>query len=170
MPSRIRCEIFPRTKGLLIDGGRNCEVLGWAKPLGTRLRAASKELTSGEWEDFVFEFTPRSDGQVLIELRGRPHQSTIKKNTYLPVWNYWDDVHMEGAQLVNGSFDELDPKTGLPRGWSRGGNAVFVTDPQAAASGRVCVKTWFLGRFMQTVEVKKGRKVTVRAKVRGEVR
>ena len=169
VPSRIRCEIFPRTKGLLIDGGKNCEALTWAKPVGTRLRAASEELTTGKWKEFVFEFTPRADGQVLIELRGRPHQSTIKKNTYLPVWNYWDDLRLEGAELLNGGFEGLDPKTGLPKGWGRGGNAILVTDPKAAASGRGCVKTWFLGRFMQTIQVKKGTKVTVRAKVRGEM-
>jgi len=170
VPSRIRCEIFSRTKGLLIDGGRNCQVLTWAKPPGVRLKAISGELTSGKWRDLVFEFTPKADGQVLIELRGRPHESAVRSNQFIPVWNYWDDVRVEGAALANPGFETFDAKTGLPAGWRKVGNAIAVTDKRAAASGAVCVKTWFLGRFAQTINVKKGRKVTVRAKVRGEVR
>ncbi|NCQ32943.1 MAG: iron-containing alcohol dehydrogenase [Armatimonadetes bacterium] len=48
------------------------------------------------------------------------------------------------------------------------GDAILVTDPKAAAAGRLCVKTWFLGRFTQAIEVKKGVPVTIRARVRGE--
>jgi len=167
VPSRIRSEIFSRTEGLLIDAGRNCEVCSWAKPAGSRLKATSADL-KGDWQDFVFDFTPKADGEVLIELRGRPQTSAVDATHYIPVWNYWDDVRVEGAQLVNGGFEELDAKTGLPTNWRRVGNAILVTDPRAAASGKTCVKTWFLGRFAQTLRAKRDTKVTVRARVRGE--
>ena len=168
VPSRIRCEIQAASKGMLMDAGRNSEVLSWAKPVGIRLKAISAELTDGKWHELTFEFTPKADGKVRIELRGRPHKSEVEANKFIPVWNYWDALRGEGATLANGDFEQLDPKTGQPTGWRKGGNAILVTDPKAAASGRVCVKTWFLGNYSQVLNVTKGRKVTIRARVRGE--
>ena len=165
--SWARGEVFPHSKGLLIDGGENCEVLEWAKPPGSRLRAKSPELGT-EWQEFAFTFTPKADGQVRLELRGRPLASTIKTNTYVPVWTYWDDVRVEGAGLANGDFEQPGAKGAAPADWSKSSQALWLTVPGVAASGRSCVKTWFLGSVSQVIDVKQAVPVTVRCKIRGE--
>jgi len=167
VPSWARCEVFPQTEGMLIDGGTNCEVLAWAKPLGSRLRAKSAELDT-DWREFSFTFTPKGDGQVRLELRGRPLHSAVKEGAYVPVWTYWDDLRAEGAELRNGDFEETDPKTGAPAAWRKSAQALWVTVPGVAASGRVCVKTWFLGNVVQVIQVKKAVPVTIRCRIRGE--
>lgn len=168
VPSWARCEIFPQTEGLLLDAGPNTEILTWAKPEGSRLRAKSGEL-GAEWREFSFTFMPKGDGEARIELRGRPQHSALKKNTYLPVWTYWDNVRMEGATIVNGSLEQTDPKTGGLQGWSKSSQALWVTVPGVACDGKACVKTWFLGAVSQVVAVKRDVPVTVRCKIRGEV-
>ena len=168
VPSWARCEIRALGEGLLMDGGTNCEVLGWAKPLGRRLSAKSGEL-GVDWQPFTFRFTPKADGRARIELRGRPLRSTLNENDFIPVWTYWDNLRIEGAKLVNGDFEEADPKTGLLRGWQKNAQALWMRTPGVAASGEGCVKSWFLHPVSQTIEVQKGVAVTIRCQIRGEV-
>ena len=87
---------------------------------------------------------------------------------FVPVWVYFDDVRVTGAELVNGGFETMARKKGLPDGWRTETGAAFrVRDPTLAASGEYCVKVWHSGRFVQDLKVTQSREVTVRARVRG---
>jgi hypothetical protein len=86
---------------------------------------------------------------------------------FIPVWTYADDMHVTGAELVNGGFEAPGGK-GCPNGWRfELGKALWVHDPKLAAEGEYCVKTWHNGRLAQDLKVTKGQKVTIRLKVRG---
>jgi len=167
VPSWARCEIQKQSKDMLIDAGKNSEILTWAKPAGIRLKAKSAELDE-KWRQFTFKFTPKVDGQVRLELRGRPLRSTINHADFIPIWTYWDNLRVEGATLANGDFEDVDPKSGKLTGWQQSSQALRVTAPGIAASGKACVKTWFLGSINQVIDVKQGVTVTVQCQIRGE--
>ncbi len=167
--SWARCEIQAAGKDHtpLMDAGRGCVVLEWAKPVGRRLSAKSPEL-GVKWVPFRFTFVPKADGRVRLELRGRPLESKLRKNKFIPVWTYWDDLRVTGATLVNGDFEQGDAARAGPVGWHASPQALWVAVPGVAASGRRCVKTWFLGAVSQEITVKKDVPVTVTCQVRGE--
>jgi len=105
---------------------------------------------------------------VQISLMGRQHLSAVD-GRWIPIWVYFDDMAVEGAEFVNGDFEELDAQ-GRPVGWvSSLGEAFVITDEALAASGTRCVKAWHNGRFLQVLTVSKDIPVTIRAKVRGEL-
>ncbi|NOY81567.1 MAG: hypothetical protein GXP31_11270 [Kiritimatiellaeota bacterium] len=167
--SWARCEIQAagRNHTPLMDAGKGCSVREWAKPIGCRLAAKSPEL-GVKWVPFTFTFVPRADGRVRLELRGRPLRSTLQKDRFIPVWTYWDDLRVTGATLVNGDFEQAAAKRAGPAGWIASHQALWVAAPGVAASGKRCVKTWFLGTMSQEITVKKGVPVTVKCQVRGE--
>lgn len=164
-PSQANVHVMAATPGLTLKAGKNCEVATWSQPLGGRLTAASEDLKDRKWRDWEFTFVPSADGKVSVNLMGRGYRSETTGNL-APVWTYYDDLTCEGADLRNGSFEELDAK-GQPVGWTASG-ALVIRDPGVAASGSSCVKCWHDGRFVQTLEVKKDQPVRLRLKARGE--
>lgn len=145
----------------------------WVKPKGSYLRGSTDDLTTGAWQDFEIAFTPAKDGVVTLHVRGRPYASAAD-NKLLPVWVYFDDLAVQGAELSNPSFEELDAK-GIPTGWRRYTPSHTTLLPHviegegSARSGRRCVKVWYSAGFSQELRVEEGKQVTVRARVRGEV-
>ncbi len=143
-----------------------CTVATWSKPVGTRVTAGTEDLSPDKWVPFRLEFMPESDGRVDLMLMGRGYRR-ITDNRLMPIWTYYDDVRVEGAELTNGGFEEIG-KNGLPAGWRTSRQPIWVRDAKAAASGSACVKAWHDGRFIQQLTVKAGRKVTITCLVRGE--
>ncbi len=166
VPSQAILDIDGRAQPVMLTPGRGCAIAQWARPLGSRATCTASTLPADHWVDMLCEFTPQSDGVVLLRLRGNS-LTVAGSDTELPVWSYFDDITVDGAELVNGDFETPGAK-GLPEGWQRGvGIGYWVHDPRLAASGEYCVKVWHKGRFCQPISVVAGRKVTIRAKVRG---
>ena len=40
-----------------------------------------------------------------------------KNKKLIPVWCYWDDIIVEGAEIINGNFEKETDK-GEPKGWN----------------------------------------------------
>jgi len=140
------------------DGG-SLSNPGWVKKgKEMSLTSQSKNLTTNEWIDYEISFVPGNDGTIFINLMGPWYMEKGKKDI-TPVWICWDDVVVEGGKLVNGDFEKLDDK-GKPVGWNVNPKNVVKED------GKAYVKTWHNARCYQAVKVKKGEKVTVKAKVK----
>ncbi|MCF6175022.1 MAG: hypothetical protein L3J71_04605 [Victivallaceae bacterium] len=118
----------------------------------------SARLKSDDWEDFEIAFTPDKDGFVILNLKGMYYKPKGKKKN-IAVWTCWDNIVIEGAEIVNGTFDKLD-KNGKPEGW--------ITKPENLISkdGNKYIKVWFNSAATQKIKVKKDQKVTIKAKVR----
>jgi len=176
-PSLAVMDADGRADGVVMKPVTGCKSYGarWAKPEGIYLRGQGGELTTHAWEDVEIAFIPQKDGVVALHIRGRPHASQTKDRKLLPVWGYFDDVVVQGAELRNGGFEEMDAK-GVPAGWRYYTPShsdilpLVVKGEESAHTGTHCVKLWYSGGFSYKLHVKKGQKVTVRAKVRGETR
>ena len=167
LPSQARIDIDGRAGDVAMTAVKGCQRAAWAKLSGTRLIGSTDDLTAGIWRDFEYAFTAEKDGPVSFALLGRVLPSAID-GRLIPVWVYFDDIVVEGAALVNGSFEQLDAN-GRPVGWQNALEKAFVvSDARAACTGTRCVKVWHRGRFGQTLQVKAGQQVTIRAKVKGE--
>lgn len=151
---------------VLMQAVAGCEVAEWEKPVGCRVTAATGDLPADRWTPFRFTFTPATDGVVVLMLMGRGVRSALDQ-ALVPVWTTTDSVQAEGAEVLNGSFEEVGAK-GLPAGWDPSGKPLVVRDRATAADGACCVKTWHDGRMTQRLRVTAGRPVTVRCQVRGE--
>ncbi len=170
IPSRGYILVYGESGGkpMLMDAAENCQVATWRKPVGSCISFTTGDLPGGEWKPATFSFVPKADGQVTLKLMGRGERNTLD-NRFIPVWTYYDDLRVEGAALVNGSFERLD-QDGNPAGWRPDiHRPLVVTDPKVAAEGERCVKCWHNGRWKQTLAVKAGRKVIVRVRLRGEM-
>lgn len=119
------------------------------------------------WTEVGFTFTPATAGKVLLTLRGpwKKKAGDTKDIELLPVT--YDNIRVEGATLVNGSFEEGTPNAEQPiKGWWMGakdGYPKIVADPGAAKDGAKAVAAWHNGSLSQTIEVKAGTPVTVKA-------
>ena len=165
--SQARIDVLAATEGMVLKGLKGCAVADWSKPVGGRLTGSSDDLKPAEWRDFEYSFVADRDGEVSVELMGR-QQLSPADDSWIPVWVYWDEMSGEGAELVNGGFEDRDAK-GAPAGWSHSlGQSFVVVDEKVAFAGSRCAKTWHNGRFTQKLAVKAGVPVVIRAKVRGE--
>jgi hypothetical protein len=154
-----------KTENMLEPTG-GCEVCEWAKPKGHRLSANLRGLPTDSWQELSFSFVSKVDGDVSLILLGDGYTDPFTK-TQLPVWVYMDDLRVEGAELVNGDFEER-LANGKPAGWRPHVKpAISIQDPDLAASGSWLVKVAHDRRFSQTLRLTAGQAVTVRAKVRG---
>ena len=84
----------------------------------------------------------------------------------IPIWANYDDLKIEGATLVNASFETLTDK-GLPEGW-KCVKANVVSDASAAA-GNNYVRACFNKPVIQRVLAKAGQLVTITVKVRKDL-
>ncbi len=145
----------------------------WVKPEGSYLRGSTGELAGDVWQDAELTFVPAKDGVVSLRIRGRPFASA-GDNELLPVWTYFDDVAVEGADLTNGGFEEVGAE-GLPEGWKYYTPShtqvlpLVIAEEGAARAGQRCVKVWYSGALSYDLRVEAGKQIAVRAKARGEV-
>jgi hypothetical protein len=118
----------------------------------------SAALKSDDWEIYEIAFTPDKDGFVIISLKGVYHKPKGEEKNK-PVWNYWDNVVVEGAEIINGDFEKLDQK-GKPEGWSVDPENVIKKDKNKF------IKVWHNKSANQKIKVTKNQKVTIKAKVK----
>lgn len=166
IPSQARLDVTVDQPGLVLTAVAGCEVATWAKPPGSRIVCSGDDLPADTWREIRFSFTADRDGSVTLNLMGRQHLSPVD-NRWIPVWTYWDEFRAEGCELVNGDFEQV--ADGRPVGWKPSLDpAWLVPGVSATPAGRFAVKSWHNGRMMQSVKVRGGQPVTIRAKVRGE--
>ena len=171
-PSQAWIDIDGMREGVVMEAVAGCRRYPgqWVKPKGSFVRGQTGDLTAEEWKDFEVAFIPEKDGMVSFHIRGRVYQSRTKPEA-LPVWVYFDDVVVQGAELTNGGFEELNAR-GFPAGWAYSIHhkpfPYLIKSEGFARTGRHCVKVWYRGKFTQELQVKKGQRVTIKAKVRGE--
>jgi hypothetical protein len=147
---------------------KNCSFASWVKDKEAKKRyivGVNNKLSADEWKEFEMEFIPESDGEIVVYLRGmwfRPKGA--EKN--IPVWIYFDEVEVEGADIENSNFEETDEK-GKLKAWnlSKGG-AEKVEDEATASSGQNCVKVWHNSMAYQKLKVKKDQPVKIKAKMK----
>ena len=117
------------------------------------------------WKSCRFEFMPLEDTKVSLELMG-----TQSPAGGVLAWTYYDDFHVEGAELINGDFETVDSK-GKVAGWncSLRSKEQVLSQVQAAvvdlgkdaASGSRAAMVSHDHRISQTIAIKKGQKVVV---------
>ena len=145
---------------LVLKPGKNMRVAGWMKEKKNyNLYSASKPLTVDKWSDFVVEFTPQADGDVVVYLRGLWWRAKGNKKS-TPIYVLFDDVEIIGADLKNTGFEDVDAK-GKLKSWSTRGK--IVND---AKTGKNAIKVSTGNSATQKIKVKKGQKVTISAKVK----
>ena len=150
---------------IMLKAVAGCNVATWSKPVGHCISATSPDLKAGTWQPFTFSFTPETDGTVQLKLMGRNKISAEGK--HLPIWTHYDDIQIDGAEIVNGSFEDIGA-TGQPVGWKPDiSTPLLVTDRNVAAAGIRSAKCWHNGRWKQTIKVRGGRTITVTCQVRG---
>jgi hypothetical protein len=162
------CKVVPVTgkTAQMLKPVRSCEICEWAKPIGHRLSASVGDLSADSWQELSFSFVSAVDGDVSLILLGDGYTDPVTQ-TQLPVWGYVDDLRVEGAELINGSFEEREANGG-PVSWqTHVSPGVSIRDPKLAASGSWLVKVAQDRRFAQTLRLTAGQTVTVQAQVRG---
>jgi len=121
---------------------------------------------SDKWEEGFIKFVPKKSGLVVISLAG-PHLK--KGSSEAPqVWVGYDDIRAEGAQLKNGSFEQVDPG-GAVSGWYRPGGAAQNEsrfEQKDAADGKTFAVVWHNARIQQSIQVEEGKPVTLTFKMR----
>ena len=145
---------------------RGCEVCTWAKPLGYRLSATATNLPTDSWRDWSFSFVAQSTGKASLVLMGDSYDDPLTK-TRQPVWVYVDAITVDGAQLLNGDFEERKANGDAVAWGVHVKPGLWVHDAKLAASGSWLAKVAFSNRFSQKLVLTAGQTVTVRAKVRG---
>lgn len=153
-----------------MEPGEGAEAPDWAVKWN-RLVTTFGTARADRWMPCRFEFMPLEDTNVRLELMGTqsPAGETL-------AWTYYDDFHVEGADLINGDFEEAE-RDGRTPGWSydrdqkrdlesRDQPGVMNLGSDAASGGCVA-KASHDFRVSQTIAVKKGKKVVVRFQARG---
>ena len=160
-PSVARVAVRWGRQPVVLRAGPGAENPTWA-PSGSRIEAPFGAVLADRWYAYEFEFTPESDGEVVIELLGTQGTPTA--------WTYYDDFRVEGAKLVNGDFETVG-HDGRVQGWrvpaAADLPALLIEDARLAASGSHMVMASHDYRTAQSIAVRKDRKVTVRFKARG---
>lgn len=113
------------------------------------------------WEEKSFQFTVNEDCEVNIHLMG---ELSGKKRP----WVAYDNVRIEGATVENGSFEDVDTKSGLSENWGTEGkkNHYVLKKGDDAADGDNYIEVSHDNRAVQKLKCKKGELVTVTFMVR----
>ena len=158
LPAAARIDVVNLQDNIALTPGENIIIAPWSKPLGYRLTTQLGNVSAARWQACQFDFTPASDGTIMLELMGTLGEPTT--------WTYYDAFQVDGAELVNGDF-EADAPNGIPAGWQRRlGAAELLQDAKLAATGSRLVKVSHEHRFSQELKVRKGQKVTVQFQAR----
>ncbi len=148
----------------------NCRTspMGWIKknPLAGHIFQCEAGPT---WTLMQATLVPEADSVWILSFKGQWKRDP-QTNDLIPIEVYVDQVEVNGAECRNGSFETVDPQTGLPSGWK--GHAGFakadryLDDPDGAKDGRRYVKVWHNLSLSQGLKVTKGQPVTIRAWVK----
>ncbi|MBT3378848.1 MAG: hypothetical protein HN742_40980 [Lentisphaerae bacterium] len=157
-------------ENLSMEPGTGATAPSWARKWN-RLVAAFGAARADQWQECQFEFMPKADATVRLEVMG-----TQSLGATPLVWTYYDDFRVQGAELVNGDFETIGDGGKIP-GWNcvlderfetvGPGEAGVVRKPELAASGECMARTSHDHRVTQGIKIIKGRKVTVNFKARG---
>ncbi len=139
-----------------IEGGYCYNPPWWNDKKDFHISSQGAALKDGEWTDFEVSFIPETDGKVTIILMGNYLKGKDKK--MVEDWVCWDDVVIEGADVINGDFEK--GSADKPANWSVGKGQYISKD------GKKYIKVWHNKRASQTISVKAGQKVTIKAKVK----
>ena len=155
---RIDLQCKDASGGLVFKGGSegiSGGKAGWLKDKAeTRLIVLGK--ASEQWQEKSFQFVPKKDGEVSVQLMADP---VGKKRPFVA----YDNIRVEGAVLANGGFETYQPPR--PNGWwSMGENCRVVGEN--APEGKNYVEVSHNDRFFQHIKCKAGELVTVTFLVR----
>ena len=161
---RIDVQGDRQAKSSSMTAGDGASAPDWAIKWN-RLVTTFGTARADRWKQCRFEFMPQQDTTVRLELMG-----TQSPAGTVITWTCYDDFRVEGAELVNGDFEEPANKGRVP-GWgcavksqrkvTSSGQAGVVDMGDAAASGRYAAMTSHDQRIAQSIAVKKGQKVVV---------
>lgn len=115
------------------------------------------------WTAYEFSFVPEKDGKVTINLMG-PWFKEKDATTNSPVWVAYDNLIVTGAEIKNTDFETVNDQ-GMFDGWD-GNPASVLKDQSDAQSGKNYAKVWHNQPVRQTLEVKKGQKVTIKFSIK----
>jgi|GEM_PF-2021103 len=163
---RIDLIVNKNTCGLEFKGGSEGvrgDKAKWLKEnADSRLVVVGKSADA--WEEKSFQFTAKEDCDVnlllIAELAG--------KGKVRP-WVAYDNVRIEGAAaaIKNGSFEKMNPKTGMPQNWATGKTKKYVLKKgDDAADGKNYIEASHDYRAIQRIKCKKGQTVKVTFMVR----
>ena len=157
---KARIDVSDPTNKNVLKPGKSMRVSGWLKDRKNyNLFSSSRPLTTDKWVDYVVDFTPQQDGEVVVKLCGLWWRAKGNKSS-TPIYVLYDDVEITGAELKNPGFEELDAKGKPAHWWTRG---KIVKD---ARTGKNAIKVSIGTNASQRIKVKKGQKVTIKAKVK----
>lgn len=159
---RIDLQVKKNTCGLEFKGaseGLRRTRADWMKEnADCRLMIRGK---AGEtWEEKSFQFASDEDCEVSINLMANP---AGKKRP----WIAYDNIRIDGAEIKNGSFEDVDLEKGSSKDWSHLGKAKYVLKTaDDAADGKNYIEVTHDNRGIQLIKCEKGRTVTVTFMVR----
>lgn len=125
---------------------------------------------SDTWQQDSLTFIPSSDGTVSMTLRGPRIKTSADSDELISVFMDFDGISVEGATIINGSFEE-DAPSDVPRGWQYyvpSDNKTPITDSNRAhvkegdaAQGSKFIRVWHNSTFAITFKVTSDRPVTI---------
>jgi hypothetical protein len=159
-PSAVRIDITP--VGSIPEksfvAGSGAEVPSWGKN-GNRLIAEGGSVRGHKWTEYSFQFTSKVDARLNFQLMGSKEG-----------WTYYDNFRVEGAEFVNGGFEQKSEDGGCS-GWKVitfkestpvDKQLVGITSPSdGAAEGVRVARANHDNRISQSIKVKKDQPVTV---------
>ncbi len=145
------------------DGGVGIDNAGWMGPNTPYYLAVLGGKVDSNWNAYEFSFIPEKDGKVVLSLMGPWYVAKDAKDNS-PVWVAYDNLTVTGAELKNPDFENLNDQ-GLVSDWDSAA-ANIVKDKGDAQSGKTYVKAWHNQPVRQTLDVKKGQKVTVKFNIK----
>lgn len=174
--STVRIDVDATNESVRMEGGRilpgapgSAETAVWISDEAKRACYLVAEFTtpSKTWTEVAFSFTPAASCNALLSLKG-PWRRKANSTTELEqVFATFDDIRIEGSSVYNGGFEEASEVKGqFAKGWFPGGNADYpklIETAGAAKEGTKAVATWLHGSINQTITLKAGVPVTIRA-------
>ena len=169
MASQARIDVSGASKGINLKPGsksKGCAISnpGWIKDENKKKKYiyfASPRLKD-KWEEVELSFTPDKDGIVYFKIGGQWYNT---KKGQKPTYVYVKEVQItEGSKLVNGDFSKKNKKGDIA-GWNYNKKAKELPEVEEV-DGETIVKLQFVSGVGQSIPVKKGVPVKVKATVK----
>lgn len=114
-----------------------------------------------QWQEISFTLKPTADMSVRVSVRGAYYKTEDGKHPHVPTW--YDGIEVEGAELINGDFED-DAKTDAGvTGWTtrpnEGESAQILTDASKAKSGSKFLQATCYRQANQVIDLKAGQPV-----------
>lgn len=107
-----------------------------------------------KWQDYILSFTPSMDGKIGFVVRSIDYRKDGKP---VPLWIAWDNFSFDGAKAINSDLQQVVNNRLV--GWSMRKGARLVNE-----NGNYYVELCHDTPIIQTIEVRKGQKVTIKGK------